>query len=375
MINIIVYSVSILITISFYNFSFSQELQTDSLATYETKNLYNNLRKISHKGTMFGHQDDMLSGASWKNDTTRSDTKEAVGQYPAVFGWDLGWLEIDESYNFGYLPFDKIRECISLVYKRGGINTLSWHCNNPVNPKLSVRANQPGINTIEKIFDDPENLLRYKRWLDKISDFLLSLKTEDGKLIPIIFRPFHENNGSWFWWGKDHCLPSEYIKLWRFTIDYLKNKKNVHNLIYAYSTDKFKNELEFLERYPGNDYVDILGFDLYKDEKDTNGTYFMKDAISMTNMLRKIAIERKKVYAISETGFIHNTKINLWTNNLAPVIKDSGLSYILCWRNSVGNYNWSIYPGDSSVYDFKIIYNNSNLLFLDSISKKKVYLP
>ncbi|MBK6282145.1 MAG: hypothetical protein IPF54_05280 [Draconibacterium sp.] len=100
---------------------------------------------------------------------------------------------------------------------------------------------------------------------------MLNLKTEDGKYIPILFRPFHEHTGSWFWWGKDLCSVEEYKVLWRFTVSYLQNEKNIHHLIYTYSTDRFKTAGEYLERYPGDDIIDVLGFDLYDRGTDYPG--------------------------------------------------------------------------------------------------------
>jgi mannan endo-1,4-beta-mannosidase len=73
----------------------------------------------------------------------------------------------------------------------------------------------------------------------KLNKLVLFLKELKG--LPIIFRPWHEHNFSWFWWGRDHSTRDEYIKLWQYTVDYLRN-----------------NNGDYLERYPGHDYVDIL---------------------------------------------------------------------------------------------------------------------
>ncbi len=75
---------------------------------------------------------------------------------------------------------------------------------------------------------------------------------------------YHEHTGAWFWWGgSEQCTPEEYKQLWTMTVDHLRNKKNVHNLLYAYSPSETKDETEFLERYPGDEYVDIVGYDCY----------------------------------------------------------------------------------------------------------------
>ena len=58
--------------------------------------------------------------------------------------------------------------------------------------------------------------------------------------------------------------PDEMIQCWRYTIHYLKDSKNIHHLLYAYNTDKFQTGAEYLERYPGDEIIDILGFDIYQ---------------------------------------------------------------------------------------------------------------
>ena len=86
---------------------------------------------------------------------------------------------------------------------------------------------------------------------------MLSLKGDRQEYIPVIFRPFHELNGSWFWWGGKNCTPEEIKQLYRFTVAYLRDQKNVHNLLYAYNTDRFTTKEDYLERYPGDEWVDI----------------------------------------------------------------------------------------------------------------------
>lgn len=49
----------------------------------------------------------------------------------------------------------------------------------------------------------------------------------EGELIPVIFRPYHEHNGDWFWWGKGVNSEEDYIKLWQFTVEYLRDEKDV----------------------------------------------------------------------------------------------------------------------------------------------------
>ena len=66
-------------------------------------------------------------------------------------------------------------------------------------------------------------------------------------------------NGNWFWWGKRWCTTDEYKAIYRLTVDYLRNS-GIDNLLFAWSPDAIAG----LEFYPGDDYVDILGMDIYE---------------------------------------------------------------------------------------------------------------
>jgi mannan endo-1,4-beta-mannosidase len=61
----------------------------------------------------------------------------------------------------------------------------------------------------------------FTAWLDRLAAFAKDLKDDNGQLIPVIFRPFHEHTQTWSWWGRSCTTEAEFISLWRFTIDYL----------------------------------------------------------------------------------------------------------------------------------------------------------
>src|SRR5690348_6200595 len=98
-----------------------RELPADKNASAETVNLYNNLKKLSQKGFMFGHQDDLAYGVNWRYENGRSDVKEVTGDYPAVYGWELGGLEANAEKNIDGVPFKKMRQFIKDGYDRGGV--------------------------------------------------------------------------------------------------------------------------------------------------------------------------------------------------------------------------------------------------------------
>lgn len=127
--------------------------------------------------------------------------------------------------------FTEVRKHIIAAFGRGAVNTISWHCANPV----SGGNSWDGTRAVYSIIPGGENHEKFKGWLDKVADFMLSLKSPEGEPIPLIFRPWHEHTGSGFWWGKGNATAQEFIALWQFTISYLRDEKGLHNLIWAYS--------------------------------------------------------------------------------------------------------------------------------------------
>src|SRR5664279_718059 len=118
--------------------SFGQKLPVpaDKKATKETTALFQSLFELKNKGVMYGHQDDLMYGYSWWHEKDRSDTKDAVGDYPAVAGFELGHIELGSDRSLDSVSFDQMKEQIKVQYKRGGIITISWHLNNPLTMQI-----------------------------------------------------------------------------------------------------------------------------------------------------------------------------------------------------------------------------------------------
>lgn len=340
--------------------------QIDKKATSETRALYKNLFALRDIGTMIGHQDALAYGLNenktrWVGDPSKSDIKTLTGEHPAVVGHDLGHLELKHDKNLDEVPFEQMKKSIQSVYAYGGINTISWHPNNPLD--LSKTTWDKVENTIPRILNSKKNLKNYKSILNRLAKFFKGLKGPDGELIPIIFRPYHEHTGSWFWWGASHCTPDEYKTFWRMTIDHMIKKKKVHNLLYAYSTDNFRNEEHYLERYPGDSYVDLLGFDTYHRNAPISDSSFISNAKRMVSTIKKLGNEKNKLHAITETGLEKVTELDWWTNVLYPVIEESKLSYVLMWRNGRPDHFYAPYKGQGSEADFIKFYNLPGTLF------------
>ena len=263
-------------------------LPADPQATPETQALYRNLFRIADEGVMFGHQDDALYGHDWKYEEGRSDVRECCGDYPAVFGWELGGLETGADRSIDDVPFAEITRLLCAAYGRGAVNTVSWH---PQNPESGASA-----------------------WDGKTSTAVSSI------------LPGGANHAQFRLW-----LPDEYKALWRFTVEYLRDVKGVHNLLYVYSPDLYRDAEHYTERYPGDEWVDVLGLDAYHRPQDWD---FLSGGERMLSTLQRLGHEHGKPTAFTETGLEGIPDTAWWTRRLLPVIRGKGLSYVLVWRNA-----------------------------------------
>jgi mannan endo-1,4-beta-mannosidase len=338
----------------------------DSKATAETKNLFSNMMRIAPHTVMFGHQNSLAYGYTWRdeddNGPDRSDVHDVVNDFPAVYGWDLMDVIGNSTDSIGA---DRLRGYVQSAYARGGINTFSWHMGNPV----TMSDAWDKTSAVEHIIPGGRLHADYVAKLDAAAAFFLSLKDKNGKLIPVWLRPFHEHTGDWFWWGKGNTTAAEYKLLWRFTVDYLRDTKGVHNLLYAYSTDVFDGANTYFEFYPGDDYVDLLGFDDYQSIKTAATSSVFKKRL---RMLVKWSRERGKLAALTETGLEAVPIANWWTGILLNGIiadKDSiGISYVLVWRNANPAYDrkehfYAPYVGQKSAKDFQVFYDDPRTWF------------
>lgn len=339
---------------------------TDALATPLTVNLYKNLKRIPEKGIMFGQQDATLYGIGWKYDNDRSDVKSVSGDHPAVYGWEIGHIETSSPESLDAIQFDVMRKHILDAYNRGGLNTISWHCDNPVTGGNSWDVAQKGVVTAI-LPGGPKHQL-FMNWLDKVAVFLNSLETKDGKKIPILFRPFHEHTGNWFWWGENHCTPEEYIQLFKMTVDYFK-EKGLHHLLYIYSPDQTDQTARYFQRYPGDDYIDILGVDFYHHNGLEGAPQYMETTGKILDMLTAESKKRNKPIAFSETGSEALPMSNWWTDVLLKTISPYPISYVLVWRNAYErpNHFFGPYPGQASSENFKLFKADKRTLFQSDI--------
>ena len=335
----------------------------DPQAEPRVRDLYARLERLKDKGVMIGHQDDLMYGHAWEYEKGRSDIKEVCGSYPAVMGWDLGGLEMDDSCNLDGVPFDKMREAVVFADSMGCVITFSWHMRNPVTGGSSWDLT--GGNVVREVLPGGSCHELYKEWTDKCIAFLKSLKDADGNLIPVVYRPYHENTGGAFWWGALSCEPEDYKSLWKWTVEYM-HASGVHNLLYAYSTDIFWSEEQYMLRYPGDEWVDIMGWDAYHRPQEWD---FLKGMADMAKTVSTLAERHHKLAAFTETGLESVYMNDWWTSYLLPSVRGYGLSWVLVWRNSqnMESHFFAPYSGHASEDDFRKMVDEEDILTVDDI--------
>ncbi|MCO6176042.1 glycoside hydrolase family 26 protein [Flavobacterium sp. NRK F10] len=350
-------------------------LNSDQQATTETQNVYRNLIQLKQKGFMFGHQDDLAYGVNWKYENGRSDVKEVANDYPAVYGWDIGRIENDSPENLDGVPFHKMRQYIKEVYQRGGVNTISWHINNPFTGG-DAWDTTPG--SLASVLPNGSKHELFKKWLDKAAVFLNSLKSDDGKSIPVLYRPYHELTGNWFWWCQNNGTPEQFKELWVFSFNYLKSK-GVHSLIYVFNTADFETYEDFEKFYPGDQYVDIVSFDAYQYDDPTTSTAYVDKCRKQFKIMNEFALKHNKIMAFAETGFEQIPYENWWTDTLIKAIGNYKISYVLVWRNhgwlehEQKMHYYAPYKGQSTEKDFKKFYELPNTFFQKEITEQNIY--
>lgn len=341
----------------------------DKNATPETKALYANLWDIQKKGFMFGHHDDLWYGRKWYNEAGRSDTKEVCGDYPAVFSVDFGPIMDDRCLTETGIRENAIRRRVILeAYERGEVIIACMHLDNPLTGGDSWdNSRNDVVKEILKEGSDTHN--RFKGWLDRLAEFSLGLKGQRGEAVPVILRPFHEHTQTWSWWGSSCTTQNEFINLWHFTVNYLRDTKGIHSFIYAISPqmDSPKTTNDFLYRWPGNDYVDFVGMDSYHGLNPTTLTI-------NAHALSKFSKDIKKPCGITETGvegirYPDGSPVtDYWTKQLLAPLVGQTISMVVMWRNAYdpageGSHFFSVFKGHASENDFLKFYNDPRTFF------------
>lgn len=373
---------------------------SDENAGERTRALYAYLMGLDAKEqVLFGHQNDTHKHVG-TGEGVYSDTKDITGSISGIVGIDslaltgveLGLTNVDEA-------IAKSVEISKQAAAEGAIITLSTHMPNMSDAKIKAtpqaarkfdfsscdfsESKNLANNCAQEVLPGGAYHAQFTAYLDIIADYGLAMQAQE---IPILFRPFHENTGGWFWWGAATTDIETYNAMFRYTHDYL-TEKGVHNFIYVYSPNgPITSEEEYAKRYPGDDYVDIAGFDYYDDYNEHPAVWsetFLESLQKTCEVVKSFAGKRGKVAAISETGvrvmkadksdneglLVKNNPIKgqNWYKRINEVAKETGMPYFLVWANFSDTNFYVPYKngtrGQELINEFIDFYNESSSIF------------
>lgn len=144
-------------------------------------------------------------------------------------------------------------------WRAGGLVSLSVHLNNPAQAE-GGGLNDKGQNIADILVKGTPT---HERWMRQLDDIAHGLQELQSAGVVVLWRPFHEMNGGWFWWGAQK--PADFIKAWRQMFDYFTREKGLHNLIWVYGPNHGQHMTDY---YPGDNYADLVGLDAYTDDVD-----------------------------------------------------------------------------------------------------------
>ena len=369
----------------------------DSNASETTADLYSYLKGIGKtENVIYGHQNDTHHKAVLKDKLTNSDTKDLTGSISGMIGIDTlsltgNELQLTEEEEAAGLTLpQKAAKLNAEAAKEGSIITMSAHMPNfalvaekgvDENGDYDYYGYTPGVttgNVVARIMPGGDLNEVYTGYLDMIAEYAHELAKED---VPVLFRPFHENNGSWFWWGKAFCDEEAYKNLFRYTVEYLRDDKEINNFLYVYSPNgPFVDEADYLSRYPGDEFIDIIAFDMYHDNpsEDASTDPWMSTLKETIELVQGIADEKGKLAALSETGIrinygcmpVSGNANKQWFQNVSDIVGESSMPYFMSWANfDEGNvfapYMVSETKGHEMINEFIDYYNEDSSIFAD----------
>lgn len=286
---------------------------SNSNATKEVREVLNYLESISGNQIISGQQDKLSAPSQ-----TYNRVYEITGKYPGIAGGDFGFTSSgnDTIYNREELVNQAIQK-----WNEGSIPTWSWHMVRPDKSEPntwteSILCNS--MNNYEFQQMTTEGTSYYQCFINRIDSVVWAFQKLKDAGVPVLWRPFHEMNGNWFWWGGN---PTYSPKLYKIMYDRYTNYWGLDNIIWVWNVDRPTNG-EISQYYPGDQYVDVLSMDIYN--RDFNYNYYQ----AMLNLCHG------KPIAIGEVGELPPVNI-LW--------EQPKWTYFMCWTEYLeGNNTHSV---------------------------------
>ncbi|MGN0581056.1 MAG: glycosyl hydrolase [Ruminococcus sp.] len=347
--------------------SASDTTPCDPNATAETRSLMSYLASVYGKHIISGQQEIYSSGPhgleqefEYLNDKT--------GHYPAIRGFDYG--------NFCCPAFGSddgsTERVIDWVKNRNGIATSSWHLNVPTDFEsynIGDRIDWSATTYTQNTDFSPTNAAtegtkENEYLMQALTTLAAEFKELEAQGIPIIWRPYHEaegsggETGSWFWWGREGS--EAYKKLYIYTYEVLTEKFDCHNLIWEWNSYNYSTSANW---YPGDEYVDIIGYDKYNCTDWSSGSAVLihnDSAISSTFYGIMEKYNNKKMISMSENDCF-STVENLTSEK-------AGWLYFLTWYDGGSdNINFLTNPVFNTEKDTIDMYQSEYCITLDEL--------
>jgi len=172
-----------------------------------------------------------------------------TGKWLGLIGGDYWWygekdFQGDHAFNNISIPY----------WQAGGLITISCSMPNPTTGGAVYDVSSLDVNGL--LTRGTVTNSNFMKLLDSVATGLQQLQKAG---VVVIWRPFHEMNGDWFWWGSKLMTASQFVSVWQYVHNYMTNNMGLNNIVWLWAMNAGGN----LSRYPGKDYVDIVGQDLY----------------------------------------------------------------------------------------------------------------
>lgn len=311
-------------------------------ATPEAKQLFTYLLSQYGKATLSGQQD--VDGIHYVADKT--------GVLPAIYSFDLlnySPLAVTAS---GNLPADQTEAFISRINNDGHVGTLMWHWHSPMHAKNTLNPCPAGQAScwwnsfytehsnfnLGQALAEP-NSAEYQALISDIDAIAVQLKKVQSAGIPVLWRPLHEADGGWFWWGASGA--ESFKTLWRLMYERLTAHHQLNNLIWVWTN-------ELADWYPGDDVVDIVSIDAYPSDKRDLLTAIWDEMFEH--------FDGKKPIALTEFGGV-------------PFIAEMQAAgvwwlYFASWTDQYEKFG----PQKMTDAELREIYNSEEVITLDELS-------
>jgi mannan endo-1,4-beta-mannosidase len=237
-----------------------------------------------------------------------------TGKRPALIGLELMTA-------IAYPPYAAyLTDRAATQTAAGGLVTMAWHQRNPVEvcPRgefYECAKKAISAETLQAVLT--AGTIEHKLWQADVDAIAKILKDWQARGIVVLFRPYHEMNGSWFWWGQKDAYP----QLWDALYDELVVNQKLDNLIWVWSGDRDVPDAK--RYYPLRHKPDVVGIDVYEHDPDS-----AKYAAGRANLA---AVAGATPFALTEVGIIPSGK----------VIDAVNPAWVLLWGGEYLNANWA----------------------------------